>query len=397
MEQPEKVGRVFGGRGGAAFGQDRFPEAFELGGLILTDPGDHLGRALSKHLVERQRLRAGGAGVEFALALEHGEVLDFDGTAHRRDQNRGMVAGLCPREFQRHQQRWGKVLGRDRSRDFGGADFLVGFVEAARSHGPLSFGAVVDPGFLILAFDPPASFLLHRFQPRVDSFLATLGADFGRVNLEGHPGESLAVQAAQIGLIGVEIDGAQPLAGDAAAGDGLEISRRRLDLDGLLLDQFIPQFRVPKVADCFLVGEEKRLFQLAADEWGVGLGGFVNRPAAGFFREEDLGDIEERIDAGDLMDFLADEVDGLWIGRDGHAHAFFGTYFFDPGWGVAAVSVIAAAALERSALAAFTRATALWPAVVAAWRTVFGKYLWFMLWLAVASSTRPRGAEGKTR
>jgi hypothetical protein len=39
----------------------------------------------------------------------------------------------------------------------------------------------------------------------------------------------------------------------------------------------------------------------------------------------------------------------------------------------------------------------LWPAVVAAWRTVFGKYLWFMLWLAVASSTRPRGAEGKTR
>jgi hypothetical protein len=151
------------------------------------------------------------------------------------------------------------------------------------------------------------------------------------------------------------------------------------------------------VADRFLASEEKGFLQLAADKRGVGLGGFENRPTAGFFREQDLGDIEERIDPGDLMNFLADEMNGLRIGGDGHADPFFRACFFDPGRGVAAVSLIAAAGLEWAALAAIARAAAAWSAVIAARRTVFGKNLGFALWLVVAGSASPCGSEGKTR
>ena len=83
---------------------------------------------------------------------------------------------------------------------------------------------------------------------------------------EGHVGETLAVQAAQVDLIGMEIRRAEPLAGDAAAGDRLEVSGRRIDLDGFLLDELIAQFGLPKMADGFLAGEENGLIELAAEQ-----------------------------------------------------------------------------------------------------------------------------------
>ena len=100
------------------------------------------------------------------------------------------------------------------------------------------------------------------------------------------------MQAAQVGLIGMEIDRAEPLAGDAATGDCLEISGRGIDLDGFFFDQLIAQLGVPEMADGFLAGEENGVLQLAADERGVGFGRFENRTAAGFLGEQDLGDIE---------------------------------------------------------------------------------------------------------
>ena len=68
---------------------------------------------------------------------------------------------------------------------------------------------------------------------------------------------------------------------------------------------------------------------LAADQRGVGFGRFKNRAAAGFLGKQDLRDIKQRIDARDLMDFLADEVDGLGIRRDGGPHAFRRRCLFD--------------------------------------------------------------------
>jgi hypothetical protein len=72
MKQPEKIGREFGWGGGASFGQYRFPEAFELGGGVLTDPPDHDCWALGEHRVQGEWVRSGGASMEFAVAFENG-------------------------------------------------------------------------------------------------------------------------------------------------------------------------------------------------------------------------------------------------------------------------------------------------------------------------------------
>jgi hypothetical protein len=109
----------------------------------------------------------------------------------------------------------------------------------------------------------------------------------------------------------------------------LEIAGWRINLDGFLFDEFVFQVRVPEVAGCFLAGEEDGFFQFADDQWGVWCGSLEDGAAARFFCEEDLCDIEERIDASDLMDFLADEVDGLLVRSDGDADAFCGCGFLD--------------------------------------------------------------------
>ena len=65
------------------------------------------------------------------------------------------------------------------------------------------------------------------------------------------------MQAAQVGLIGMKINWPQPFTRDAAASDRLKIPGRWLGLDGFLLDQFVAEFRIPKVADRLLARQEE--------------------------------------------------------------------------------------------------------------------------------------------
>jgi hypothetical protein len=80
-------------------------------------------------------------------------------------------------------------------------------------------------------------------------------------------------------------------------------------------------------------------------------GSFENGTAAGFLGEQDLCDIEEWIDPRDLMDFLADEMDGLGIWRDGGSDTFCRWRFFLARRSIAAILEVATAALERAAFA----------------------------------------------
>ena len=50
-------------------------------------------------------MRAGGAGVEFALAFENRQVLGFDGLADGGNQDGRMIAGVVAGELQRGHQR----------------------------------------------------------------------------------------------------------------------------------------------------------------------------------------------------------------------------------------------------------------------------------------------------
>ena len=50
-------------------------------------------------------MRAGGAGVELALAFENRQMLGLDGAANGGNQNRRMIAGVGAGDFQRGQQR----------------------------------------------------------------------------------------------------------------------------------------------------------------------------------------------------------------------------------------------------------------------------------------------------
>jgi len=71
------------------------------------------------------------------------------------------------------------------------------------------------------------------------------------------------------------------------------------------------------MAQRFLFGEEKGLIELALIEWRPGFLDFNERATAGTLGEENLRDIEQRINAGDLMNFLADEMNGLVVRYDG--------------------------------------------------------------------------------
>ena len=161
------------------------------------------------------------------------------------------------------------------------------------------------------------------------------------------------------------------------------------------------------MAEGFLAGKENGLLELAADERGVGLGGFENRPQAGFLREQNLGHVEKRIDPRDLMDFFSDEMHGLRVRGDAYAHAIGGRGFLLLlGRAAAAVVVVAAASLggtARTAIAvAITRSTAAATAtaagavvtVVTSRRAILssGETFRFALWL-VAGIAGPCGAE----
>ena len=128
-------------------------------------------------------------------------------------------------------------------------------------------GLVFDPCIIAIAFDAPAGFFLHRFEPRVDHFLTAFGADFGGIGLEGHVGEALAMDAAEIGLVGVEVGRAKQFARESAACDGLEIAAWWIDLDGFLFDKLLAQIGVPEMTNRFLACDKKRAVDLAVKEW----------------------------------------------------------------------------------------------------------------------------------
>ncbi len=99
------------------------------------------------------------------------------------------------------------------------------------------------------------------------------------------------------------------------------------------------------------------------------------------------------------MDFLADEMHGLRVWRDGDAHAFRGRCLFILRRAAAAILVIPAA-LEGTAFSAIARSTAsAWStvAVIAAWRAVVttGKCFGFTLLGFVVGGACPRRSEGK--
>ncbi len=196
----------------------------------------------------------------------------------------------------------------------------------------------------------------------------------------------------------MEIHRAKPVAGDSTAGDRLEISCWRIDLDGFLLDELIARFGIPKVPVGLLTGEENRILELAADQRCVRFRSFENRAAAGLFREEDFRDVEHRINPGDLMDLLADQVNGVRIRTDGDTHSFLRIRFLGTWWSSATIVLISSAILERAALAIVTAtgvSTLPWTtlAIIAPRRAILTTESLRLLLLLVAGGTCPRGSE----
>jgi hypothetical protein len=131
--------------------------------------------------------------------------------------------------------------------------------------------------------------------------------------------------------------------------------------------------------------------------WGWGL---EDGTAAGFIREENFRDIEEWIDASDLVDFLADEMDGLLVWRDGDAHAFCWGDFFVARWCVAPILEVSAALLcgaAWSAIAIARGSIASWPVIVTTGWAVFatGRIGLRFRFRLVAGTARPCWAEGE--
>ena len=104
-------------------------------------------------------------------------------------------------------------MGRgDGSQDFGGARLGERLIEASGDKSAFGFGAIIDPGIVVGAFNAPAGFDFGGFEPCVDGVLAAFGADFSGVGGEGHVGETFVMQTAQIHLIGMKVGWAEPCA-----------------------------------------------------------------------------------------------------------------------------------------------------------------------------------------
>src|SRR5690606_10535712 len=137
--------------------------------------------------------------------------------------------------------------------------------------------------------------------------LPALGADLRRIPLEGHVREPLAMQAAKIRLVAVEIRRAEPIARDAATRDDLEIPARRLGLDLLALVERAERVRTEEMRGGLLLGEEQAPVLPAAEKRGMPLVHLDLEPVALPRAEEQLGDIEQRVDARAVLDLLHDE------------------------------------------------------------------------------------------
>ena len=214
-------------------------------------------------------------------------------------------------------------------------------------------------GFLV-GEDSPAGLGFHGIHPCAHGVFGAVGADFCDIGLEGHFREKLAVDAADLRLVAVVVRRAEELAGDAAAGDGLEIPFRWIGLDGGFRDEAVFPRGIEKVAQRLLLGEEDGLVELAAVEGFVFLGDLDDRAATDALGEDDLRDVEQRVDAGDLLDLLADELDGGLFRDDGDGDAFGGRDEF------LTADLRAAASLEVAAITTFAAATVVAPVVALA-------------------------------
>ena len=363
VEQPEQVVGVFEAGLGAAGGMDRLPEAGEFGGLVVANPLDDLGGTQGECYVARQGMRPGGAGEELAGTFENRQMLGFEGAANGGNQDGGVAFGVGAGMAEGGKQRGRNALAADTGGDRDLAHFGVGFVKTPGRHRVLRGRLVVHPGVVTFTDDPPALFGFHGFQPRRDGLLGALGADFGGEHLEGQMAKTLAVEAAEIGLIGVVVGRAEPNARKATAGHRLIAAGGRIDLDRLFFEHLLGQVRLPQMADGFFLGEKQRAIELAMKERRAGGGHFKQRPAPAALGEQNFRNIKERVNAGDLADFLADQMDCLAIGMQSHPHAGRRENLLRWGRGVAAV-------LKRSppTLALALALALAGPAVIAATR-----------------------------
>ena len=71
----------------------------------------------------------------------------------------------------------------------------------------------------------------------------------------------------------------------------------------------------------FLARDKKRVVDLPVEKWRACFFGLDDRTAAAAFGDDDLRDIEERVNARDLMHFLADESHRFGIGDDRDLYA----------------------------------------------------------------------------
>ena len=100
LEEPEKIGGVFGGRGGCALWENGFPEAFQFGRCVFADPFYHFPGAWSEHRIGCESVRAGGAGEEFAFAFEDRHMLGFERFADGGNENGCVSADVVSGAFE---------------------------------------------------------------------------------------------------------------------------------------------------------------------------------------------------------------------------------------------------------------------------------------------------------
>lgn len=75
------------------------------------------------------------------------------------------------------------------------------------------------------------------------------------------------------------------------------------------------------MANRFLARDKQRAVDLAVEKWRACFIDFENRAAATAFGDDDFCDIEERVNACDLMHFLADESYCFGVGNDRDPYA----------------------------------------------------------------------------
>ena len=145
LEQPEKIGGVFGWRGGCSFRENGFPETFQFGGRVFAYPFHHFAGARGEHGIGCESAWTGGAGEEFTFAFEDGHVLGFEGFANGRDKDGRVFADMIASAFESGEQPGREVLSGNSCGDVGLASEFESFVQELGSNGAFEFRAVGEP------------------------------------------------------------------------------------------------------------------------------------------------------------------------------------------------------------------------------------------------------------